>query len=237
MYTDNDRFRDVMRTFNQAGYITGEGHVIKQGKEATVLACPADPSLGVETVALKIYKDQEFRNFRNDAAYLGGRVWKRRDRLHLKAIKDQVWVETEFAVLERLHDDGVRVPRPFVRIDQGIVMEHISRDEGTATPLRDVRLNEDDSARVYGEVMAAIDGMLRCGIVHADLSAFNILYDGEHPVIIDFPQAVYIGTHESPFSLFARDVENILTYFRRLDRESPWMLARSLWAQYYRLPP
>ncbi|MFW6380795.1 MAG: RIO1 family regulatory kinase/ATPase [Spirochaetota bacterium] len=147
MYTDTDRFRDVARAFVDAGYITGGGRVIKQGKEATVLVCPAHPSLGVESVALKVYKDQEYRNFRNDAAYLGGRVWKRRDRLHLKAVKEQVWVETEFEVLEKLSDHGVRVPRPYVRIDRGIVMQHITRDGENATPLREVRLNEHDCRR------------------------------------------------------------------------------------------
>jgi RIO kinase 1 len=237
MYTDTDRFRDTTRAFKNAGYITGDGQVIKQGKEAAVLACPAHPSLGVKTVALKVYKDQEFRNFRNDAAYLGGRVWKRRDRLHLKAVKDQVWVETEFAVLGRLHEDGVRVPRPFVRMDQGIVMEFITQDDGIAAPLREVRLDDEECARVYREVIAAIEGMLRCGIVHGDLSAFNILYDGAHAVIIDFPQAVSIATHDSPFPLFVRDVENVLAYFTRCSSEHPRTLARDLWEQYYLAPP
>ena len=236
MYTDTDRFRDVARAFEDAGYITGDGLVIKQGKEATVLACPAHPSLGVETVALKIYKDQEFRNFRNDAAYLGGRVWKRRDRLHLKAVKDQIWVETEFEVLEKLHENGIRVPRPFVKIDQGIVMEHITRDLETATPLREARLDDNECRRVYEEVIAAIDGMLRCGIVHGDLSVFNILYDGEHPVVIDFPQAVNVATHDNPFELLVRDVENVLSYFRRCTDDQAWTLARSLWEQYYLVP-
>ena len=215
MYTDTDRYHDITSAFREAGYITGEGRVIKRGKEASVLCCPAHPSLGVESVALKLYKDQQFRNFRNDAAYLGGRVWKRRDVGHLRAVKDHVWVETEFRVLDELHAAGIRVPRPYTQIAHGIVMEYV-RDGGTDAPLlKDVRLEPDEALRVYHEILDAIRAMLGCRIIHGDLSPFNILYDGRHPVLIDFPQAIHARRHPDPYPVFRRDVENIRAWFTR----------------------
>ncbi len=233
MYTDTDRFRDIASVFVEAGYILGEGRVIKRGKEATVLCCPADPSLGVEYVALKIYKDQEFRNFRNDVAYLRGKVWKRRDLAHLKAFKDDLWVDTEYRVLEKLAAAGVRVPRPYTQIGHGIVMEYIGKSGTDAVPLRNERLAPDDASRVYDEIVRAIDGMLGCGVIHGDLSPFNILYDGEHPVIIDFPQAVFAGTHDDAYELFRRDVENVLAYFERYCVADGYDVADELWGRYY----
>ncbi len=210
MYTDNDRFHDIASGLISAGYITAPGRVLKLGKEATVLCCPAHPSLGVEHVAIKVYKDQSFRNFRNDAAYLRGKVWKRRDLAHLKAFKDELWVETEFRVLEKLHAAGIRVPRPYAQIGHGIVMEHVTAGGDDAPMLKHARLSPEDRQRVLEEVLGAVDAMLGCGIVHCDLSVFNILYDGAHPVIIDFPQAVYANTHDDPYELFRRDVDRVV---------------------------
>jgi len=233
MYTDTDRFRDIARAFLDAGYIAGEGRVIKRGKEASVLCCPAHPSLGVPYVALKVYKDQEFRNFRNDAAYLHGRVWKRRDLAHLKAFKDDLWVDTEYRVLDELWEARVRVPRPYTQIGHGILMEFVGTDGEAAVPLKNVRLQGDDVGRVLSEIVEAIDRMLRCGIIHGDLSAFNILYDGEHPVIIDFPQAIRVSTHDEPYGLFRRDVENVVAYFQRYGAPAGADLADELWERYY----
>lgn len=215
MYTDTDRFRDVASAFVEAGYITDEGRVIKRGKEASVLCCPAHPSLGADYVALKIYKDQQFRDFRNDARYLHGRVWKRRDVAHLKTSKSGLWVETELRVLDELSRAGVRVPRPYTQIGRAIAMEFVGENGEAAVPLKDVRLPAEDVARVFEEIIDSIDGMLRCGVIHGDLSAFNILYDGEHLVLIDFPQAVRASTHDDPYTLFRRDVENVAAYFER----------------------
>jgi len=233
MYTDTDRFRDAASAFIDAGYISGEGRVVKRGKEASVLCCPAHPSLGVEFVALKIYKDQEFRNFRNDAEYLRGRVWKRRDLAHLKAFKDDLWVDTEYHVLEKLSAAGVRVPRPYTQIGHAILMAYIGADGEPAAPLKDARFDADQAPRVFEEIVGSIDGMLRCGVVHGDLSAFNILFDGEHPVIIDFPQAIRVTTHDDPYRLFRRDVENVVEYFVRHGVERPENLVDELWERHY----
>lgn len=249
MYTDFDRFRDVSAEFEQEGYITGTPRVIKRGKEAAVLCYEAGPSLGAQTVALKIFKEQEVRNFRNDAAYLRGKVWKRRDLGHLHAVKQELWVDTEYRVLARLSEAGVRVPRPYVQIGHAVLMEHVTLDGDDAPQLKDVRLDPDEARRVIGEVLRAVDTMLDCGIVHGDLSAFNILYDGR-PVIIDFPQAVYAATNDEAYALFRRDVERVCDYFARsgadpaaaaavaglvAPAEASGDLADALWSRHYRL--
>ncbi len=232
MYTDFDRFHDIASAFISAGYITAPGRVIKLGKEAAVLCSPAHPSLGVEHVALKVYKDQSFRNFRNDAAYLRGKVWKRRDLAHLKAFKDELWVETEFRVLERLHAAGVSVPRPYTQIGHGIVMEHVTAGGDDAPMLKHARLTPEERRRVLEEILHDIDTMLGCGIIHGDLSVFNVLYDGAHPVIIDFPQAIYANTHDDPYPLFLRDVERIVASLAPADA-CAGEIATELWGRHY----
>jgi serine/threonine-protein kinase RIO1 len=75
--------------------------------------------------------------------------------------------------------------------------------------------------------------MLRCGVVHGDLSAFNILFDGEHAVIIDFPQAIHVATHDDPYRLFRRDVENVVEHFVRRGVTPPEDIVDELWERYY----
>lgn len=140
-------------------------------------------------------------------------------------------------MLDELWEARVRVPRPYTQIGHAILMEFVGTDDEAAVPLKDVRLAADDARRVYDEILEAIDAMLRRGIIHGDLSAFNILYDGEHPVIIDFPQAVRIATHNEPYELFRRDVENVQRSFERYGFEhhpgAHRTLADEIWERYY----
>jgi RIO kinase 1 len=111
-------------------------------------------------------------------------------------------------------------------------MEFVGADGEAALPLKDVRLASEDASRVFSEVVEAMNRMLHCGIIHGDLSAFNILYDGLHPVIIDFPQAVRVSTHDEPYELFRRDVENVASHFERYGITAAG-LADELWEQHY----
>ncbi len=238
MYTDFDRYRDICIAFERDGFITGPSRVIKRGKEATVLCCAAAESLGVDEVALKIYKDAEARNFRNNAEYLRGKVWKRRDLAHLHAFKHELWVDTEYQTLRTLSEAGVRVPKPYVQIDHGVLMEHVVMDGEDAPQLKDVRLSEAHAADALQEILDALDTMLDCRVVHGDLSAFNILYDGERPVIIDFPQAVHTQNNDHAWELFRRDVENVFAHFARLgvcSDTDAGEAAEDLWTRHY--PP
>ena len=235
MYTDFDRYNEMCRPFIDEGYITGFTRLIKKGKEATVLCCPADPSLGTPYLALKLYKDSGFRNFKHDSPYLDGKVWDKRLLKRMKTVKHGVWVETEYEVLKLLHQSGVQVPKPYLHIGQGILMDFIGEDGEDAPLLKNVSLDTDEALGLYRRIMDSIERMLRNNVVHGDLSAFNILYDGRDPVIIDFPQAIYISSHRDPFPLFCRDVDNIHSFFSRYGvADSGTERAIDLWSRYCR---
>ena len=234
MYTDSDRYRDLCEPFINDGYITGFRSVVKQGKEATVLLCAAGSSIEADSLALKLYRDEGFRNFRNDTGYLRGKVWDRRLLKRLNVVKHEVWVDTEYKALRTLYDEGVRVPKPYARIDHGILMELVGAGEDPAPLLKDVRLTRPEARRILDQITSAIDSMPSLGVVHADLSAFNILYYDAAPIIIDFPQSVSVSAHDDPFPIFKRDVDNVRDYFEKYDCDIKEDMATTLWSQYYR---
>ena len=234
LYTDFNRYHELCAPFINEGYITEFCRVVKKGKEATVLCCKAAATLGVDFLALKLYKDEEFRNFRNDAGYIKGKVWDKRLLKRLKVVKHEIWVETEYNILVSLFDAGVRVPKPCVKINQGILMEFIGIEEEPAPLLKNAHLEREEAFRVFDQIISSLKVMLSCGVVHGDLSAFNILYNGREAIIIDFPQSIFISTHDEPFTLFERDVENICGHFVKYGCEIPEDFAVDLWSQYYR---
>ena len=235
MYTDFDRYNEMCRPFIDEGYITEFTRVIKKGKEATVLCCRADPSLSVPYLALKLYKDSGFRNFKNDAPYLDGKVWDKRLLKRMKTVKHDVWVNTEYEVLRLLHENGVRVPKPYLHIGQGILMDFIGVDDDEAPLLKNVDLDKEKALSLFQRIIDMIENMLRHNVVHGDLSAFNILYDGKDPIIIDFPQSIYISSHRDPFPLFCRDIDNIYSFFSRHGvAGSSTEHAIDLWSRYCR---
>jgi len=236
MYTDNDRYHEVCAQFERLGLITDITRVIKQGKEGSVLLCHADDSLGADYCVVKIFRDNEYRNFRNDRAYLGGKVWKRRDLAHLNATKSDLWVETEFNTLTRLYEAGVPVPQPYDRVDHAVCMQHVGEGEDSAPMLKEIRLSTEEARQVYAAIVETLDSMLSLGVVHADLSAFNILYNSGRAVLIDFPQSVSPDTNPNAFALFCHDVSAVCGYFSRLGLEvDEWGTIEEIWSRYYRM--
>lgn len=233
MYTDFDRFHELCAPFIDEGYITGFSRVISKGKEATVLCCDGDPSIGADVLALKIYKDSEFRNFKNDAPYLRGKVWDKRLLKRMKIVKHGVWVDSEYATLKLLHQSGVRVPQPYLHIGNGILMEYVSQDGIDAPALKGVRLEEHEARRIYEDVITGIGTMLACDLVHGDLSSYNLLYDGSNAIFIDFPQSVQVASYGDAFPLLLRDIENIHSYFSGYGiKADSFDIARDLWSRY-----
>lgn len=216
-------------------------YVVKSGKEATVYACKAHPSTGVELLAAKVYRGRNDRSFRNDAVYQEGRyIADKRLRKAFakksnkgKQVQFATWVTSEYVTLETLHATGSDVPRPYAQAEGAILMEYVGDADGPAPPLRGVRLQPEEVGPLFERLLHNIALWLAAGWVHGDLSAFNVLYWEGGVKVIDFPQAVEAQVNRNAFALLERDVSNICTYFARYGLvRDPARLAHELWRRH-----
>jgi RIO kinase 1 len=214
---------------------------VKSGKEGTLYCCRANPSLGTDLVAVKVYKPQRFRSFRDDSMYREGRVIldRRAARAAAKSTgfgretRSALWTNSEFSALQVLHRAGADVPKPIASTGGAIVMEWIGDDESPAPQLKDVDLPSDEAHDLFERLLANVELWLACNIVHGDLSAYNLLYDAGRLVAIDFPQASDPRFNANAGSLLARDLHNVARYFRRWGVHSdPNALADDLWDRF-----
>lgn len=214
--------------------------VVNDGKEATVYLCRSHPARvnGADYVAAKVYRSRRFRAFRNNSDYADpGAV---RDRRLAKAIRQRsrkgqraaqhLWVDREWQVLCRLHAAGASVPEPFDHAPDAVLMELVGTDGVPAPALAGVRLSTGQAQQVLAAVLEDVERLLDCGLVHGDLSAFNILYHEGRPRLIDLPQAVDVDGPADAWSLFYRDIDNLAGYFRRMGVEIDALdVAMRLW--------
>ncbi|WP_406212014.1 serine protein kinase RIO [Streptomyces canus] len=212
------------------GAIDTELGVLKTGKEADVhlveRADPLDPAGGV-VMAAKRYRSPEHRSFHRSAAYTEGRSMKRsRDERALKRkstfgrqVAAGEWAVSEWGALVRLWNLGLPVPYP-VQIDgTEILMEWITvvGEDGaaaTAPRLAQTRPSPELLAAYFGQLTDALATMVQSGLVHGDLSAYNILAAGERLVIIDLPQIVDLVGNLNGMDFLQRDCANICGWFR-----------------------
>ncbi len=222
---------------------------VKGGKEANVYICAAHPKTGLDLIAAKIYRPRMFRNLRNDARYRQGRgmldkkgkaVQGRREALAMEKnsrygqeLRHGTWLGTEYQTLQMLWEAGADVPKPITHGDNAILMEYVGAVGAPAPTLNQVTLGAAEARVVFERLVKNLDIMLICRRVHADLSAYNILYWEGQFKIIDFPQAVDPRRNPDAQALFGRDVERICQYFARYripaDARS---LANDLWGRY-----
>jgi RIO kinase 1 len=211
---------------------------LMSGKEAAVYVVRC----GNELRCAKVYKEANKRSFRQAAEYQEGRKVRnsRQARAMAKGTKygrketEDAWQNAEVAALFRLASAGVRVPKPFDFLDGVLLMELVADEYGDAAPrLNDVVL-EPDQAREYHEfLIRQIVLMLCTGLVHGDLSEFNVLVGPSGPVIIDLPQAVDAAGNNHAFAMLERDVGNMASYFGRFAPElRDTRYAREMWALY-----
>ena len=205
-------------------YVQRVEHRINDGKEATVYLCTAvADALKVPFVAAKVYRDRRFRGFANNAAYTDtGRI---RDKRLAKAVRkrtrtgrkasQRLWVDREWQALNVLFAAGASVPEPYDHAPDAVLMEFIGDAAGAAPMLAHVRLTGSEAEVAYRLLCEDLAIMLDCGLVHGDLSAFNILYHQGRPRIIDLPQAVEVDEAVDAWSLFHRDLVNLAGYFER----------------------
>jgi RIO kinase 1 len=195
---------------------------LKTGKEAEVWLV----SHRGEPVAAKLYKEREFRSFKNDAGYKEGREVRnsRTQRAMNKGSAfgrksaEEAWKSAEADALYSLHAAGVRVPKPVLYYDGVLLMEVIGDAEGRVAPrLVEAHIPREQALPLYLQLRQEIIKMLAADLIHGDLSEFNILLGASGPVIIDFPQVVTAAKNSLSEKYFRRDLGNMLRFFTSLD--------------------
>lgn len=211
---------------------------LMSGKEAAVYVVRC----GEEIRCAKAYKEANKRSFRQAAIYQEGRKVKgsRQARAMAKGSRygrqeqEEAWQSAEVSALFRLAAAGVRVPRPYDFVDGVLLMELVVDAEGNAAPrLNDVEMDAEIARAHHAFLIEQIVLMLCSGLVHGDLSEFNVLLGADGPVIIDLPQAVDAAGNNHAFDMLERDVGNMAAYFGRFAPElKTTKYAKEMWALY-----
>ncbi len=222
----------------EAGLVDEVVRPLMSGKEAAVYVVRC----GDELRCAKVYKEANKRGFRQAAEYQEGRKTRnsRDARAMAKGSKygrkeqEEAWQNAEVAALFRLANAGVRVPKPYDFLEGVLLMEMIDDGEGDAAPrLNDVDLHPDDAREFHAFMIREVVKMLCAGLVHGDLSEFNVLLDPGGPVIIDLPQAVDAAGNNHAFKMLERDVGNMSAYFGQFAPELKFTkYAKEMWALY-----
>lgn len=242
---------DALRPFYDSALISDVMARVKGGKEANVYRCQAHPSMDVAWLAAKVYRPRMFRNLRNDAMYREGRAFikedgrgvKKTDHRIMRALQKKTnygleiahisWLQYELSALKDLHSAGVHVPKPYGASANAILMSYVG-DEGRAAPtLHEVHLSRSQAKQMFDVILHDVALMLKKGLIHGDLSAYNILYWQNQPLIIDFPQVIYAQVNTNARLILARDIERLCDYFNGYGlRHDPIQIAEHLWKRF-----
>ncbi|MCK5359300.1 MAG: serine protein kinase RIO [Gammaproteobacteria bacterium] len=211
---------------------------LMSGKEADVYVVRC----GSEIRCAKVYKEAENRSFKQAARYQEGRKVRnsRQSRamekrsIYGRKQQEETWQTAEMDALHRLANAGVRVPQPYLCLDGILLMELITDEEGEVAPrLCEVEMSVEQALEGHAIVMQYVVRMLCAGLVHGDLSEFNVLVDKDGPVIIDLPQAVDAAGNNNAESMFARDVDNMTRYYGNYAPQlHDSRYAKEIWALY-----
>jgi RIO kinase 1 len=222
------------------GLIDSVTRQLMSGKEAMVFVVTCCG----EVRCAKVYKEADKRSFRQSVDYTEGRKTKnsRQARAMQKGSKygresqEAAWQSAEVDALYRLANAGVRVPTPYNFYEGVLLMELVTNDDGNAAPrLNDVQLSADTAREYHAFLIQQVVRMLCAGIVHGDLSEFNILVGSNGPVIIDLPQAVDAAGNSHAKDMLVRDVTNLANYFGQFAPELlKTQYAKEIWALYER---
>jgi RIO kinase 1 len=238
--------KDSLREFYEQKWFDDILRSIKGGKEASVYLCrtttnPEDPFL-----AAKVYRPRRFRNLKKDHLYREGRSQLDGDgkivlddrSLHAmqkrtaygKELLHTSWIGHEFKTMELLHEAGVDIPKPLASGNNAILMSYVGDELAGAPSLNGVSLAFTEAKPLYQRVIHNIELMLANNRIHADLSAYNILYWQGAITLIDFPQAIHPDENHNAFRIFARDVMRVCEYFASQGVKSdPLTLTQKMW--------
>jgi RIO kinase 1 len=207
-----------LQSLIEEGLIDTVVRQLMSGKEAMVYVV----RVGDETRCAKVYKEATERSFRQAVDYTENRKVKnsRQARAMAKGTKfgrqaqEAAWQSAEVDALYRLAAAGVRVPRPYNFCDGVLLMELVTDAHGDAAPrLNDVQFTAEDARRHHATLIKEVVRMLCAGVVHGDLSEFNILVAADGPVIIDLPQAIDAAGNNHAKRMLLRDVDNLRNFF------------------------
>ncbi|MDP1609536.1 MAG: PA4780 family RIO1-like protein kinase [Sulfuritalea sp.] len=214
--------------------------VIRQlmsGKEATVYMVRC----GDEIRCAKVYKDLKQRSFRNNTSYQEGRKTKnsRQARAMEKGtrygrqMQEEAWQNAEVDALYRLATAGVCVPQPYICHEGVLLMDLVVDADGDPAPrLNDIELSAEQALEFHAGLLKQVVRMLCAGVIHGDLSEYNILVGRDGPVIIDLPQAVDAAGNSNAEPMLERDVANLASYFGRF---APELLGSNYGKEIWRL--
>ena len=227
---------DRLQPLMDEGLIDSVQRQLMSGKEAMVFVVQS----GGETVCAKVYKEANQRSFRQAVDYTENRKTKnsRQARAMAKGTKfgrqamEAAWQSAEVDALYRLAAAGVRVPKPINFHEGVLLMELVCDANGDAAPrLNDMSFTPEEARTHHATLIREVVRMLAAGVVHGDLSEFNILVSADGPVIIDLPQAVDAAGNNHAAAMLERDVANLRHYFGRF---APELLAtnygREIWS-------
>ncbi|HEX4381933.1 MAG TPA: RIO1 family regulatory kinase/ATPase [Myxococcales bacterium] len=215
---------------------------LKSGKEADVWLVRHHD----EVLCAKVYKDRNFRSFKNNSGYKEGRAVRntRTQRAMDRGSKfgqeaaEEAWKSAESDALHRLHAEGVRVPAPVLFYEGILLMKLVLDAEGQpAQRLIEAALPAAQASAMYIDLRSQAVKMLCCDLIHGDLSPYNVLLAAEGPTIIDFPQVVSAAQNSTAETFFKRDIENLRKFFGGFD---PALLPRTesdateIWRAYVR---
>jgi len=211
---------------------------LMSGKEATVYVVRCDD----EIRCAKVYKEASQRSFKQAASYQEGRKVKnsRQARAMEKGtrygrkMQEEVWQNAEVDALYKLAAAGVKVPRPYICFEGVLLMDLVTDANGNAAPrLNDVELSRELALQYHAQLLHQVVLMLCAGVIHGDLSEFNILVDAEGPVIIDLPQAIDAASNTEAATMLDRDVSNLASYFGQFAAElNGTQFGKEIWKLY-----
>ena len=234
---------EALAPFFDDGWLSEVLYRVKSGKEATIFCCRSGARAPCQLIAAKIYAPLELRGFRNDAAYIGGRVHMARPGRASRAVEAGsafgrrvqagTWLEQEWDVLNRLSDAGAGVPIPYARGERCLLMEYIGTETAPAPMLHALRPDRATAGRYIDDLLEHVEMMLDLDLVHGDLSPYNVMVQDDEPVLIDFPQAIDPRLNRNGRTFLMRDIERLCDWAARCGVNRPaHRIGTRLWRRF-----